>query len=138
MIETLIVDSWPVMEWLRQREPARARFAELLDRAERGQIVLQMSRIIRGDLWYQVARRWGIDVYPQYQSLIATLPIQIISLDDALVDEAAGLKARFSISYADCFAAALAIRQGAPIVTGDPDFLKLETAGLITVHWLGA
>jgi len=136
--ETLIVDSWPVLEWFRQRDPARKLFAEILDKADRGQIALQMSRINRGEIWYQVARRWGLDIYPIYQRRLDTLPIEFVSVDDALVDEAAELKARFSIAYADCFAAALAIRNRAPVLTGDPDFLKLQAVGILSVHWLGA
>ncbi len=98
---------------------------------------MQISRIIRGEIWYQVARRRGFEIYPIYQPRLETLPIEVVSVDDALVDQAAELKARFSISYADCFAAALAIRNRAPVLTGDPDFLKLQAAGVLSVHWLG-
>ena len=55
------------------------------------------------------------------------------SFDDII--EATRLKACHPISYADCFAAALAIRVHAPIVTGDPDFRKLGKA--VAVDWLG-
>jgi len=136
--ETLIVDSWPVLEWFRQREPARKRFAEILDKADRGEIALRMSRINRGEVWYQVARRWGLEIYPIYQRRLDTLPIEFVSVDDAFVDHAAEWKARFSIAYADCFAAALAIRNHAPVLTGDPDFLKPQAAGILSIHWLGA
>jgi predicted nucleic acid-binding protein len=135
--ETLIVDSWPVLELFREREPATRRFLKILDQADRGDITLQMSRIIRGEIWYQAARRWGLEIYPAYQARLARLPIEVVSVDDALVDQAAELKARFSISYADCFAAALAIRTKARILTGDPDFYKLEAEGLLKVHWIG-
>jgi predicted nucleic acid-binding protein len=138
LINTFVVDSWPILEWLRQREPARTRFLALVDSAERGDINLEMSRIIQGEVWYQVAKKWGFDVAPLYRARIANLPITVVSVDDNLVDEAADLKARFSISYADCFAAALAIRRGAAVASGDPDFLKLEAAGLLRVHWMGA
>jgi predicted nucleic acid-binding protein len=42
----------------------------------------------------------------------------------------------FPISYADSFAAALAVQRGARLVTGDPDFRPLEVANLLTIHWL--
>ena len=35
---------------------------------------------------------------------------------------------------ADCFAAALAQRLGAAVLTGDPDFQRLE--GAVAVEWL--
>jgi ribonuclease VapC len=69
---------------------------------------------------------------------IAGLPWEVIPVDDALVDEAAELKSLYAVSYADCFVAALARRFQAPVITGDPDFLKLQSAGVLTVDWLGA
>jgi ribonuclease VapC len=48
--------------------------------------------------------------------------------------EAARIKARLPISYADAFAVATAQRERAVIVTGDPEFRKVEH--LVTVKWL--
>jgi predicted nucleic acid-binding protein len=53
-----------------------------------------------------------------------------------LVFQAASLKARFPISYADAFAAALAIERGARLITGDHDFQPLEVARLLKIQWL--
>ena len=39
------------------------------------------------------------------------------------------------IPYADCFAAATAIKEKATVVTGDPEFRKVE--GLVGIDWLG-
>jgi predicted nucleic acid-binding protein len=52
------------------------------------------------------------------------------ALPDVL--EAARIKARYAIAYADCFAVATALREGAPIVTGDPQFKKVED--IVQVH----
>ena len=43
-----------------------------------------------------------------------------------MVFKAAEYKAQYSISYADCFVLASAIEQKAAIVTGDPEFRKVE------------
>ena len=48
--------------------------------------------------------------------------------------EAARLKARFPLAYADAFALATAIRFGARLVTGDPEFEVAED--LVDVEWL--
>jgi ribonuclease VapC len=53
-----------------------------------------------------------------------------------LVFEAAHLKARYPISYADAFAAALAKRNGAHLMTGDPEFKAVEPE--VAIHWLTA
>ncbi|HUU53185.1 MAG TPA: hypothetical protein VMW44_00925 [Candidatus Bathyarchaeia archaeon] len=41
--------------------------------------------------------------------------------------KASEIKAKFAISYADCFAAATALKFSASIITGDPE-LKLPAA----------
>jgi ribonuclease VapC len=48
--------------------------------------------------------------------------------------EAARIKADHPISFADCFAVATAKRESASILTGDPEFKRVET--LVSVEWL--
>jgi ribonuclease VapC len=48
--------------------------------------------------------------------------------------EAARFKARFRIAYADCFAAALAKRHKATVLTGGPEFRQVEKE--VKVLWL--
>ncbi|HEY1948340.1 MAG TPA: PIN domain-containing protein [Bryobacteraceae bacterium] len=47
--------------------------------------------------------------------------ISAVPASDELVMQAAALKARHAISYADAFAAATAMARNAPLVTGDPE-----------------
>ena len=53
--------------------------------------------------------------------------------DAAAVRAAAAIKAEARLSYADCFAIATAERHGAPLLTGDPEILRLSRPGLDTV-----
>ena len=46
--------------------------------------------------------------------------------DWQLTREAAGFKAKHKMSYADCFAAALAKQKKAHLVTGDREFKQVE------------
>ena len=97
---------------------------------------LLMSRINYGEVRYNALEYLGPH---RASALLARLPayIQLVSVDDELVELAADLKFKYKAGYADCFAAALAVRNNASVVTGDPHFLTLQTAGLLTVHWLG-
>ena len=61
-------------------------------------------------------------------------PIEFHTADRRLADVAAGFKARFKISLADAFAAALAKERKAELVTGDPEFRALEKE--IKIRWL--
>ena len=70
-------------------------------------------------------------------SRIKALPLKLIDhIHEELLLTAATLKANHPISYADCFAAALAIINRCPLVTGDPEFKSLEEEGVIIVEWL--
>lgn len=134
-----VVDSWPVLEYVYGHEPAHTLFLERLEAAQRLEIRLLISRINFGEIVYNLqGRRHRGEIPVDIDLDIAGLPWEVISVDDALVDEAAELKSRYAVSYADCFVAALARRFQAPVITGDPDFLKLQSAGVVTVDWLGA
>jgi ribonuclease VapC len=68
-------------------------------------------------------------------TIYPSLPLQKVGNTFQDVMEAAKIKARYAVSYADCFAAATAVREKAQVVTGDPEFKKLEE--IIGVDWLG-
>ena len=96
-----------------------------------------MSEMNLGEIFYLVARNKGYSVAEGTLLAIEEMLIEIVPVAHGDVLRAARLKARHPISYADCFCANLAIDHQAPILTGDPDFLRLQTAGLLAVHWLG-
>jgi uncharacterized protein len=61
-----------------------------------------------------------------------------ISAHDELVMLAATLKARYAISYADGFAAATALLQDAPLVTGDPELRAMAAKEkTLQLEWIG-
>ena len=51
---------------------------------------------------------------------------------------AARIKARFPISYAGAFAIAAARELDCPVITGDPEFRRVEQASAMKVMWVGA
>jgi predicted nucleic acid-binding protein len=62
------------------------------------------------------------------------LGLEFKEADWELAREAAVFKATKKMSYADCFAAALARRESAQLVTGDPEFKQVEDE--ISIVWL--
>jgi len=132
-----VIDSWPVLEWLYLHEPVSTHFRDWLEQAERGEIRLLMSRINRGEIIYNAAIKLGRERLEEIKEKVDALPCEVISAEDHFVDEAAELKTLYPISYADCFVAVLARLHNAPVMTGDPDFLKLQSAGVLRVQWMG-
>lgn len=61
-------------------------------------------------------------------------PIELAEIDKTLAYEAAKLKGKYKIAYADCFAAALARRLNARLVTGDSEFQQLEDR--VDIEWI--
>jgi predicted nucleic acid-binding protein len=135
-VPELVVDSWPIMEWVKGREPAMSAFRTVIEKAIAGEISLSMSRINHGEVIYSI--RKDIPAHLQQMALTAfrEIPIRLYSVDDLLVDEAVALKSVYKISFADAFGAALSLRLGLPFVTGDRELLALKAIGL-QLHWMG-
>ncbi len=95
-----------------------------------------MSVTNLGEVYYRIAKVSDKSNARQILERFRLAPVVVVPVENQLVFRAASLKARFPISYADSFAAALAIERGARLVTGDPDFHPLELAKLVKIHWL--
>ena len=135
----LVLDAWPVLEWLKQKEPALTKFGVLLAEAEAGRLRFSISRINYGEIVYSIHKEagWSEEKKLRVISVISGLDLDLVSVSDQLVDDAVALKCRYRISYADAFAAALSIQRQLPLVTGDRELRALELDGLIQLHWLG-
>lgn len=136
--ELLVLDSWPLLEWIKGREPGRTRFVALTREAMAGRVAFHMSRINYGEAIYSIRKAPEVADVPEALRRLQGAPIDLHTADDALVDEAVELKSNYPFSFADAFAAALAIRLNAPLVTGDFEFRRLEIDGLLVLRWVGA
>ena len=138
MARALVLDSWAILAWLKNQEPAAALVRKLLEEADRKERRLTMSIVNLGEVFYLSAKAKDL-AYGQRVLTALRARIHTVSAADGIVMMAANLKARHAISYADAFAAATAIRWKAPLVTGDPEFLPLaDGESLLTLQWIGA
>ena len=119
---------------LLQDERASQQVESLITRAHRQQTVLLISVINLGEIWYSLARTRSASDADTAMSVVRNLGFRAVDATWEIVHLAAQFKARYRLSYADCFAAALAKREAAPLVTGDPEFKALGSE--IKVHWL--
>lgn len=96
---------------------------------------LLINAVNAGEVFYILARARGLREADYFLNVILpSLPIEVIDNSFEQVIEAARLKAAHAMSFADCFAAATAIRERAALVTGDREFEKLGSA--VDVDWL--
>lgn len=107
------------------------RVGQLLTDAQAGKITLHISIINFAEVQYTVLRRRKDST--RILAALESLPI-IKASADAYIPSVVTLKAYHPVALADCFAVALALELGCPVVTGDPEFRKVES--LIDVEWL--
>lgn len=133
----LVLDAWPILEWLKGSEPARSAFHQIVEDALAGRVALSMSRINHGEVIYSIRKDFPANRIDQALKAFGEIPIQVHTVDDGLVDDAVALKSVYPISYADAFAVALAIRLRVAPVTGDPELRRLSLVDL-RLQWIGA
>ena len=129
---TVVLDSWAVLAYF-QDEPSAAAVEKLLiPGPNRARLV--MTVVNAGEVWYTYARRVSEQVANERIEQLKMAGIEFVDADWELTEEAARYKSRHPIAYADCFAAALAKRERARLVTGDPEFRRLETE--LSITWI--
>ena len=128
-----VLDSFAVLSFF-QAERGSARVKEILEKALNGEIVTRLSAINLGEIFYISARRLGENKAEKMLQDIRRLSVKIEGATDKRIMAAARLKARYPISYADGFTVSLAMEFGDSIVTGDPEFKKIEH--LVEIIWL--
>lgn len=85
-----------------------------------------------GEALYLEARRVG---WSRAAEAVAGLAKHVAAepAGDEIVTCAAAIKAGGGLSFADCFAVATAERLGAPLLTGDPELVRLDRPRLRVV-----
>lgn len=115
------LDSWSVVEWLADREPAASRVDDILPRRP------VMSWINVGEVFYVVERREGRAAAVEVVDFLrARVALDLPTPERVL--EAAALKAGYAMSYADAFAVATALAYDAVLLTGDPHIVEGDQA----------
>jgi ribonuclease VapC len=131
--KTIVLDSWAVLAYLEDENPGK-QVAEILADAHEHGTSLLMTTVNAGEVWYILAREVSEPEAERAVADLKRLGIQFVDADWNLTRLAAGFKAKHRMSYADCFAAALAKDHKADLVTGDKEFQQVQHD--IRIHWL--
>jgi len=131
---TRVLDAYSLIAYVEGEEGAEKMIEVFRVARDSGRDLL-LSTVNWGEVYYLTLREAGRDKAEEVAHLISTLPIQILPADLELTKQAALFKASKRMSYADCFAAALAKLRKAELVTGDEDFKQVE--GEIKILWIG-
>lgn len=134
---TMVLDAHALMV-LFNDEPGADEVEKLLLKAESGSQKLLMCVVNWGEIYYSILRGASPEMAESKSHEIAGMRIEIVPVDARdfeLVRQAAVFKATKKMSYADCFAAALAKINNAELVTGDREFKVVENE-LKKIRWL--
>jgi predicted nucleic acid-binding protein len=133
---SFVLDSYAIIGYL-ENESFSDQIQHALTQAKKGSVRLYFHAIHIGEVYYITLREQGQSLADLAYARIKALPMKLINrIDEELLLKAAGLKARYPISYADSFAAALAMIKNCPLLTGDAEFRSLEKQGIISIEWL--
>jgi len=132
-MKRILFDSHALLKFSQDEEGADKVEQFLLSSLNR-KLKAYLSEINLGEIYYISIRRLGLESAKLYLEQLLDLPIAIISPSSEIIRKAAEIKAQYAISYADCFAVATALKYSASIITGDPEFKKVDH--IVTIEWL--
>ena len=131
---TFVLDASAVLR-LTDRDAGFERVRDLFDGAADGNFTLLISAINWGEVFGVLARRYGAMRAREITDGLVGLPWMIVDVSAADAEQAGTFKASFKIPYADAFAATLAMKHSATLVTADYDFQTLPR-GTVRVEFL--
>ncbi|MCA9940682.1 MAG: PIN domain-containing protein [Anaerolineales bacterium] len=119
---------------LRDDEAGADQVADLLYRAQRGEVVCLACFMTLTELFYRIWRDEGEASGRLAYEQSCALPIQWVHEDQPLLEKAAELKATHAISLTDAWIAAAAIQQDAQLVHKDPELIGVPCRQLPLPH----
>jgi predicted nucleic acid-binding protein len=128
-----VLDSYSLISYI-EAEAGKDMMIEIFRSARDSGKTCLLSVVNWGEVYYITLREAGEQRADEVAHVISTLPIHIVQADLELAKQAAIFKAKKKMSYADCFAAALAKHRRVELVTGDKEFRQVE--GDVKILWL--
>ena len=131
--KALVLDTWAVIAYL-EDEPSGQQIADQIASAHEEDIPIYMTVVNVGEVWYTIAREISEDEANNGVKVLRDLRIQFEDANWQLTQEAARFKSKNKMSYADCYAAALAKVRKADLLTGDKEFKAVENQ--VKIQWV--
>lgn len=133
-VKAYVLDSWAIIAYF-EDEPAGAKVADLIADAHEHSTPLLMTVVNAGEVWYILARQTSESEADRSIAELNELGIEIREADWKMARNAAQFKSKHKMSFADGFAAALAVQEkGSVLVTGDKEFQQVVDQ--VKILWL--
>ena len=128
-----IFDSHALLKFF-QKEKGYEKVVHLLEEIRKTGAVKYINAVNLGEIIYSTKKEFGDQKKLEVLANIERLNFTILPIPNSLIFQAAEYKAQYALSYADCFALASAVEYKATLVTGDPEFKKVEH--LVGIVWI--
>ncbi|MFH0989227.1 MAG: type II toxin-antitoxin system VapC family toxin [bacterium] len=132
-MKSTVLDSYAVITYL-QRQPGYEEVATIFEECVTKDREVFLCIINWGEVIYQALRTGGEQKAILAEDVMRALPIDLVEANKELTLQAARLKAVHKMSYADCFAAAVAMKKKCELLTGDKEFKQVENG--VKIRWI--
>jgi uncharacterized protein len=129
----IVFDSYALLCFFK-KEAGYEEVKKLLSLAEKKELEILLSTVNLTEIYYSIFREFGENLANEVLTLIDSLSITIVNVGIELAIAAARIKSIYTIALGDCFAIGLAKMKNAKVITGDPEFKKIENE--IDIIWL--
>ena len=134
-MKRIVFDSYALISLFRQ-ETGHEFVRDILVKMANDEIEGFISAVNVGEIYYMISRKSNQKNADAAVIAVKQMPLEIIDADLKLCMEAAAIKAKYSLSYADAFAAAVSINKKAVLITGDDEFENLNSLTGFKVKYL--
>ena len=132
-MKTYVFDASALLAYLK-KGPGALKVADLLREGGRQKAHILMSAVNYGEVFGMILHDHGESEARLVTRIVHELPMEVLDATLQRAMEAAEIKIKYKLYYADSFAAALALEHKATLVTSDSDFRKLGHG--VGVVWL--
>lgn len=134
-MKRIVFDSYALIALFRQ-EKGHEFVRDILVKMANDETEGYITAINVGEIYYMISRKSNTRNAEIAIAAVKQMPIHIVDGDLKLCMEAAAIKAKYSLSYADAFAAALTINKKAVLITGDDEFESLNDISGFKVKYI--
>jgi len=132
-MKATVLDSYAVITYL-QKQQGYEDVAMIFEECVSKDREVFLCIVNWGEVIYQALRTGGEERAELAEDIMRALPINLVEANKELTLQAARLKAFNKMSYADCYAAALAMKKKCELMTGDKEFKQVEKD--IKIRWI--
>jgi len=133
-MEIYVLDTYAVLGYFLD-EPCADTIRNILELASSMQIKIHMSIINLGEVYYIIQRRYDRKIAIDLIENVKAWPIELVDISHSEIITAGDIKAKYPMSLADSYAAALTLRVRGILLTADKEFEPLDNE-LLKIKWL--